>query len=205
MIVFTAVFGKTKPLYTPVVRGNCQYRCYTDQDITSDFWESIRVERQEEPIRASRILKANPGFEVPHLWIDSNFTLRVDPLEILKNHPEDVVNFVHRDRVRITDEAAEIVRLKKSPAEPVLRQLSDYWKDGFDTDQNPMVELSCNGVNLKRPTKTGKAFAALLEKQLRIYCHRDQMAWDYCAWKTGVSMGKFPGTFDRNHYATYNP
>jgi len=203
VIVYTAVFGKTDPLQIPTVRGECEYRCYTDQDITSDFWEIIRVEKKEEPARASRILKAHPGFEVPHLWIDANFILRVDPIEILDAHPEELVNFNHRDRVRITDEAKEIVRLRKSPQDDVLRQLLAYKAEGFDVDNNPMRSLSCNGMNLKRPTERVRAFSSLLARQLGMYSDRDQMAWDYCVWKTGAVLGKFPGTFDNNPYTRY--
>ena len=203
MIVYTAVFGNTDPLQSPTVRGECEYRCYTDQDIFSDFWDIIRVEQQEEPARASRILKADPGFEVPHLWIDCNFVLRCDPRKILAAHPEELVNFNHRDRARIKDEAKEIARLKKAPEDIVMRQLHDYQAQGFDTDSAPMLSLSCNGMNLKRPTRRVMDFSRLLARQLRLYSDRDQMAWDYCAWMTGAQQGRFPGTFDNNPYTRY--
>ena len=185
------------------MRGNHQYLCYTDQDISSKVWEIIKVDTVSDPARASRIFKASPGFDQDNLWIDANFTLRVDPNEILNAHPESVVNFKHRDRIRIKDEAKEIIRLRKDTAQSTNAQLAAYQADGFDTEACPMTALSCNGMILRRPGKQVERFNALLAQQLKLYTSRDQMALDYCAWVTDIELGKFPGTFDSNPYTRY--
>lgn len=204
MIVYTTVFGQTDGLHCPSVRGQCPYVCFTDQDINSDFWEIVKTEKQSNPVLANRIYKASPPFDSDSwLYQDANFTLKVDPEVISANHREDIVNFRHRDRTRISEEAKEIKRLKKARPESIDMQLRDYQANGFDTDENPMQELSCNGIVFRRNTKKVREFNALLKYHVIVYSQRDQMAFDYCAWKLGIKIGRFPGTFDRNPYSKY--
>lgn len=161
----------------------------------------------ETPNRESRVAKALPPFPgdiTAWLWIDANFVLKIDPWEIYAKHPEPIVNFEHRDRKRIKDEAEEIIRLGKALPATTRRQLAAYQAEGFDTDDNPMTSLSNNGVLFRRNTPEVRKFNRLLLKQLRTYTLRDQMAVDYCAWKLGIRIGKFPGNFKNNHIADYH-
>lgn len=207
MIVYTAVFGYTDRLHDPQVTGNHEFICLTDQDIESDVWQIRRVPALDRPNRQSRIVKWSPPFEdwSECLWMDCNFTLRVDPDEIAQAHPEDLVNFRHRDRTRITDEAEEIIRIGKALPGPTRDQLASYRADGFDTDASPQTSLSNNGMLLMRNTEAFRRFSRMMLEQFERFTVRDQLACDYCAWKTGLAIGKFPGTFNRNPYAGYTP
>lgn len=199
--VFTTVFGNTDPLHEPVRAGNARFVCFTDQPIKSKRWEIVTLPKQAAPTRASRMMKALSHETVDtewSLWIDANFTLLVDP-ERLLGHGE-FVNFKHRDRTRISDEANEIIRIGKALPEETMRQLHAYRADGFDTDEAPQRELSCNGVILRRHTPQVIALNEAWAGEIERHTLRDQMSLDYCAWRQGFELSRWPGTHDRNPY-----
>jgi hypothetical protein len=202
VIVYTCVFGHTDPLHEPVVTGSARFVCFTDQPIKSRRWEIVRVDPQNAPTRASRMMKARSHAAFPDaewtLWMDANFSMEVDP-ESLKPHGE-FVRFIHRDRARITDEAQEIVRLGKAKPDAIARQLAEYRAAGFDTDANPMHELSCNGVILRRHTPEVVALNEAWAAEISRHTLRDQMSLDYCAWRQGYTLAAWPGNHKVNPY-----
>ena len=118
------------------------------------------------PVLANRMFKAVPPIDSDSwLYQDANFTLKADPFDILDNHKEEITNFRHRDRTRISQEAKEIKRLKKADPDMIDKQLRFYQLEGFDIDQNPMGELSCNGIVLRRNTVNVNKFNLMLLNQ----------------------------------------
>lgn len=203
--VYTTVFGYTDPLHEPVRRWpGVRFVCFADQPVRARIWEVVRVPKVEAPTRMSRMMKALSHKYTDTewaLWIDANFTLLVDPRTLLKHG--DFVTFRHRDRTRITDEAKEIIRLGKALPDKIEQQLSAYKADGFDTDENPMRELSCNGVILRRHTPEVIALNEALAHELSTHTLRDQMSLDYCAWKQGFTLKRWPGVHSSNPYFKY--
>jgi hypothetical protein len=132
------------------------------------------------------------------LWIDANFTLLIDP-ESLRQHGE-FVNFSHADRTRITDEAEEIIRIGKAKEGATRAQLAAYKSQGFDTDENPQRQLSCNGVVLRRHTEAVKAVNEAWAAEMERHTLRDQMSLDFVCWKHGMQLSKWPGTHRDNPY-----
>lgn len=202
MIVYSCAFGFTDPLHEPEITGNARFICFTDQSITSPVWEMIQVPKQEAPTRTARMAKALSHRLFPReewvLWTDANFTMQVDPESLI--HHGEFVNFVHADRRRITDEAVEIVRLGKAKERCIKRQLATYHGDGFDTGENPQQELSCNGVILRRHTDEVKALNDAWAGELAYHTLRDQMSLDYCCWRQGLTLAKWPGSHRDNPY-----
>lgn len=207
MIVYTALFGKTDPLHEPAVQTDCRFVCFTDQDIKSERWEIVRVRSSAGPTRTARMLKALPQRMFPQedawLWIDCCFTLKADPVAICRTAAHDIITFRHQYWNRITDEAQAIVRLRKAKPAAVYAQLAAYNADGFDTPENPQQSLSCNGVVFRRNTDQICKLNQLWANQLK-HTLRDQMCLDYCAWKLGVSVGRWPGFDTDNPIARYN-
>lgn len=199
--VFTTVFGNTDPLHEPVCTGSARFVCFTDQPIRSSKWEIVQMPPQAAPTRAARMMKALSHKTVDtewSLWIDANFTLMVDPEKLLKYG--EFVNFMHRDRTRISEEAREIIRLKKALPDATLRQLEAYQSDGFDTKESPQAALSCNGVILRRHTPQVVALNEMWAAEIGKHTLRDQMSLDYCAWKLGFEISRWPGLHDRNPF-----
>lgn len=205
LTVFTCVFGNTDPLHEPLARGDARFVCFTDQSIRSKSWEIVRIPKQDHPTRAARTMKALSHVSVPDsewsLWMDANFTLAADP-EALKA-AGDFVNFTHRDRSRITDEVAEIVRLGKAKPWASYRQIAEYHAAGFDTEESPQTVLSCNGVILRRHTEAVKAVNEAWAEEINRHTLRDQMSLDYVCWRLGFQLSKWPGSHDRNPHFRY--
>lgn len=202
MIIYTCVFGYTDELQEPEFCSGHEFVCFTDQPITSKRWNVVKLPTQDKPTRAARMLKALPHRLFPDathtLWMDANFTLMANPSALIAHG--DYVTFRHPERKRISDEWREIARLGKARKEDLQRQLVAYHADGFDTDSNPMQELTCAGVILRRHTPKVIETCELLAKQLQEYTLRDQMATDYCAWKTGLKLSRWPGIHRDNPY-----
>lgn len=199
--VFTTVFGCTDPLHEPERTGNARFVCFTDQPIESQRWEIVRMPLQSAPTRSARMMKALSHKTVDtewSLWVDANFTLLIDPERLIKYG--DFVNFFHGERTRISDEAREIIRLKKALPDATMRQLAAYQSEGFDTKEMPQQGLSCNGVILRRHTPDVIALNESWAGEIDKHTLRDQMSLDYCAWKLGFEISRWPGLHDRNPF-----
>lgn len=201
LTVFTCVFGNTDPLHEQPRIPGARFVCFTDQNLVSRSWEVVVLPEQERPTRASRTIKALSHLFTEtecSLWMDANFTLRTTDQKLF--YRGDFVNFRHRDRTRISQEAAEIIRIGKSTPEQIRSQLAAYQAEGFDTDDNPMRELSCNGVIFRRHTPEVIAVNEAWCHEIETRSLRDQMSLDYVCWKLGFELERWPGTFDRCRY-----
>lgn len=207
LIVYTTVFGNTKPLHEPQVTGSARFVCFTDQPIDSRHWEIRRVPTVRAPSRECRKLKQMSHTTFPDaeitLWMDSPFSLLVDPAEIARLYPHPIVAFRHRQRNRIRDEAGVIIEHRKGQPETILAQLAAYHADGFDTDDNPQPLISCGGFLLRRNTGEVNRFNQAWNHEVQTRSLRDQMSIDYCAWKTGVQINHFEGHHLDNRYAMF--
>lgn len=207
LIVYTAAFGNTDPLQEPETTAGARFVCFTDQPFKSKRWEIVRMPTQEAPTRASRVLKLNPhrlftGADAS-LWMDACFSLRTPFSDLLAQYPHEIITFRHRDRQRIVDEAHEIARIGKAKPITVFRQLATYQSEGFDTANNRMAELSCNGVVMRRHTPRVAALNEAWTREIEQHTLRDQMSLDYVAWKLGLKLGRWPGTHAENPHFGY--
>lgn len=205
--VYTTVFGNTKPLHEPEVTGGARFVCFTDQPITSRCWEIHRVPPVAAPSRECRKLKQMshevfPDSEIT-LWVDSPFSLVMDPHEIARMHPGALVTFRHQHRNRIRDEADAIIKHKKGTVEKIMAQLAVYQADGFDRDDNPQSFISNGGFILRRHTDLVIRFNQVWNHEVQTKSLRDQMSIDYCAWKVGLQIEHFTGHHLNNCYAKF--
>lgn len=205
LVVYTTVFGQTKPLHEPAAASDARFICFTDQPITSDRWEIVRVPPTSTPSRECRRLKQLSHIVFPSahftLWTDSNFSLKVDPVELLQRYPYPVTTFRHPHRKRIRDEAGVIISHGKGKAATISAQLAAYQAEGFDTEENPQRMISAGGFVLRRHTEAVKRFNEVWFHEVQTRSLRDQMSIDYAAWKTGLRIHYFPGTYLDNEVA----
>ena len=203
--VFTAVFGHTDPLHEPVGDIPCRMVCYTDQpNLVSQRWEILRLPPQAAPTRAARRIKALSHLytDTPwSLWADASFVLAADPTTLAMYG--EFVAFRHHERARISDEAAAIIKLGKARAEDIKAQLAAYQAAGFDTAAHPQRELSENGLILRHHTPEVIALNELWCQETQTRSLRDQMSLDYCAWRLGLPIARWPGTKHTSPIATY--
>lgn len=206
LIVYTTVFGITDPLHEPEVTDGMRFVCFTDRPLRSKHWEIVRTVSPAAPTRASRTLKALshrvfPG-PVETLWIDACFTLQADPRQFIG--VGDFQNFVHPDRSRVAEEAEAVIRLGKAEAAAVRQQVAEYRAAGFDTDDDPMRALSCNGIIYRAHTPEVCRLNERWAEELARHTIRDQLSLDYAAWREDVALGRWPGDYRDNPLARFH-
>ena len=206
LTVYTSVFGDTDPLHDSMIRSEAKFVCLTDNPkLTSKFWQVVNIGKLEKPNRHSRTVKAMSHVYTDtewSLWIDCNFTLKVDPLRLLTLG--EFVNFSHPMRDNLLDEAKEIIRLNKAKADTVERQLSAYEKDGFPIRTKLPYGMSNNGVVLRRHTDKVCRVNEEWKRQHDLYTLRDQLCVDYVLWKHHMKPHRFIGSYLGNPYFVYH-
>lgn len=205
--VFTARIGSScddlrDPAY---VAPGARYYCASDRPVTSAVWQRIEVAAPEDPVTAARDIKISPPRELAwadyHLWIDARYRLEVTP-EIFAPllMSADILVFGHPFCPTLRDEAEEIRKRDLAPESALNRQLAEYRAAGF-----PMVSPhSSTGFLVRRNDPRTAGFNQVWSEQLRKHGHpRDQMSFDFAAWRSGLRVRHLEGHYRENPYATW--
>lgn len=214
VVVFTSTLGPTDPLHTPsVIPEGVDYFCVTDQAIpTSSVWRPVQYDAIGDPVRASRRVKLRlheivrqvaPDCDV-YLWIDAAYELHVDPRVFLPSVLRaDFGVLVHPHRSSIIDEAAAIMKRDKPPhpSQAVL----DRQVDRYLSERYPDRILSSTGLFVRRNDARTARFNDAWWLEFNAHRHtRDQMSFDYVAWKQGMTIHYLEGHYRANPYATWH-
>lgn len=208
IVVYTAIFGKKDDLITPsYIPPGVDFICFTDQPFRSRIWQ---VRKVDPPVpgdmtRSARQYKILPHKYLPEyetsIWIDGNVLIRGDitnlskeylkgtnlavfdhatalamPLVTLKEHEERLL-------------AMEAVGKHQENAELVKQQGVHYRSLGYpDTDG-----LAWTLVLLRRHNEPDVVSAMeMWWKELLEWSKRDQMSFNYVAWKMGLKFNYIP-------------
>ena len=190
------------------------YICFTDQPFKSRRWRVRTITVQNgDPGRTVRKYKLMPHKALPEydvsVYIDGNYLIKKDirPLinEVLSNSPMGIFDHNQCSDARncVYDEYDAIIRLQnkrgKLKDDPLImeRQIQYYRKEGY-------------------PKNAGLIFAAVLIRkhhtpivdetmefwynQILNWSKRDQLSFNYSAWKTGLKPYYIPGDLRRHEY-----
>lgn len=161
-------------------------------------WEvTVRDAHAAEPRRAARYWKANAHVALPEarvsLWVDASIAI-VAPMNLqrlaglfLKDH--DICVFNHHARSSIAQEADACKMLGLDEPRLIDDQLAGYYADGF-----PDAQLAELPVILRRHTPAVQGLNEAWWSEIAAGSHRDQLSFNYVAWKTGVRYESFPMT-----------
>ncbi len=215
--VFTARIGpQSDPLHEPTVRGDgVEYYCATETPIAaSSIWQPLPISASEaqDPVRASRRVKLCLHTVVQevvpccdaYLWIDAAYELHVDPRIFLPSMIRgDLGVLRHPQRSSIVDEAVAIAGRHLPPQPPLAllsAQAARYIHEGY-----PDRRLSTAGLLIRRLDRRTAQFNEAWWQEFTTQGHtRDQMSFDYLAWKHGLSITYFQGQYRDNPYATWH-
>ena len=207
ILVVSALIGPTEspPPLGPQESGT-RYICYTDREVPG--WE-CRLPLHGNPRRAARYAKTHLHelhAEVT-IWVDASFDLVARPSDIVAAADATgckVSAFAHPDRNCMSTEADEIIRLNMADHAAVNDQRNAYHRAGFDTVDNPQKSLTTTGLIVCRHTPQVVAFSRQWWIEIATHTLRDQLSVDFAAWKTGIKIGRLPGHYRDNPFATYN-
>jgi hypothetical protein len=136
------------------------------------------------------------------IWLDGSQRLHaVKASEILLPHLQDnhVATFKHPDRTCVYQELHACRRLKKDNAVLMERQMKAYRTDGYPTF-NGLVETACV-LRTNRPEQI--EFNQLWWKQIKQHSFRDQLSFNYVAWKLGMKYGRVPGCRAKSDFCDF--
>ncbi len=215
IVVYTCIIGDYDTLKPVCNRSSrIDYICFTDNPhIKSDgVWEIRRLPPDDlytdglSKIKKQRIVKILPhvylkDYEIS-IWIDGNIQITgnlifefLNALD-LNNH----FMFVNRHPSRdcIYREEVDVLRRKKDLPENTNPQIRRYKEEGFP-EHFGLAET--NIIVRKHNDYRCKKLMFDWAKEIINGSHRDQLSFDYCRWKNGMSQ--FIGWIEENlHYTS---
>ncbi|MBI3571975.1 DUF616 domain-containing protein [Candidatus Kaiserbacteria bacterium] len=222
LAVYTAIFGKKDALHEPLVHPpGCDFICFTDQDFRSRTWQVVKVVPPlPDPTRSARRYKILaheylPEYDVS-VWVDGNVVVRGDVGELVDRYLRDV-NMAVFDHARsrsmpigsLRAELTELLAMERAgkhqdDAALLARQYDAYVREGYPDTGGLLWSLA-----LLRRHNEPDVIAAMERwwEELSRWSKRDQMSFNYVAWKTGLKFNYIPlDAFDNpytkrlNHY-----
>ena len=223
-VIYTAIIGGydelIEPDYKPI---GWDFVCFSDRKLESKIWDV----RETLPLYSDNTRTARKHKLLPHrlfsdyeysLWIDGNINVIGDVNELLSNL--DDVNYATYDhnqnvldpRDCIYDEAKTIlefgeINMKRTPErgmknykdDPNLiqNQMMRYKSEGFPSNNGLVVQMEV----LRRHNEKDVIEAMELHwEELKHNSKREQLSFNYIAWKTNLKFNYIQGDSRNNEY-----
>lgn len=222
-VIYTAIFGGKDGLLRPeVIPDGFDFVCFTDEESArhksfkknSDVWD-VRIVKKEErdSVRNARRFKVLPHRYFPEyhvsIWIDGNIIVRGDVNELVKKYLSDntIAVYDHSKNVwdpwkNIDEELNSLLNLAqkgrvKDEPEVMKRQVQKYKMEGFASQNGHIVSMIMFRMhNDERVKNTMESWW----KEIQAHSRRDQLSFNYVAWKEGLPLAYLPGDSRDNPY-----
>jgi hypothetical protein len=183
VVVYTAITGGYDDLHDPMFTDDdLTYVCFTDnENIKSDIWnvEYIRDEALDHMHLAKKIKL------FPHLyfkdfstsiWVDGKLEIQGDLRDYIREYERDrpVLCFPHYERACIYEEAGTCLFYKKGDKEELIRQISDYYREGYPIN-NGLYEMAC--IVRRHNDDLVQKVMADWHREIERYSYRDQVSF----------------------------
>lgn len=160
--------------------------CCTDKYLVSSTWEIVIVDPEPKIFRKVKIL---PHLFLPEhdksVWMDGHLV----PYDLsLFDNKSGFWLMKHPTRTCIYQEARECITLRKDNPATINEQMGRYRLEGYPENNG----LSATGVLIRDNTKENNDFNEFWWHQVRTGSVRDQLSFNYSAWKTGLKFNQFP-------------
>ena len=191
LAIYTAVFNGYDRVRKPEIECPCDYYLFTEEPGEPNVWKPIRAEQiDDDPRRSARRYKALSHIIIPHcdrsLWVDGEVKLLGDTLkwvdECLDGY--DMTVKIHDERDCAYKEAEFCASHKFDHPELIAEQMARYSAEGYPTDNG----LAWTNVLMRRHNEKVAEFNELWMREILAGSRRDQLSFNYCAWKTGVKI-----------------
>lgn len=211
--VYTSIFGGYDELHDNQYKmEGVDYLCFTDSDIKSDTWEVIKsTPIYNDPNRNAKKYKVLPHRYLSQydysVWIDGNIVIVNDIRDLVTQHNYQV--FDHNQtqldpRDCIYQEYEAIIRLGKSNGgnykdnpQIMYTQVKRYLDEGYPQHNglatNPIILRNHNDsevINVMEDWWT----------EIKYGSRRDQLSFDYIAWKNDFNFVYLQGDSRNNEY-----
>jgi hypothetical protein len=167
--------------------------------VNAERWNDCEVRTPpdlfKDPRRNSRMVKV-----LSHLFIKEEWSLWVDGSVVVKCWGDleafkqlgDLVIFKHQQRQCIYQEAKAVLKHEKDTPKVVNEQMERYKAEDYPVN-NGLIHSS---TILRRHTKEIIEFNNRWWAEICRHSVRDQLSFNYVAWKMGIKIGYFPAESD---------
>lgn len=220
VVIYTAIFGDYDTLCEPTyLPKHCDFVCFTDQKITSSSWKIVPTQvENNDPVRTARKHKVLAHTLFPDhdssVWVDGNMLVRGDVNELIEKYLSGDVHMAvydHMDtktdkRDCIYDEAKALVALEKEgkykdDKSVITKQIEGYRSEGYPEH----VGLLSSMVLLRKHNEPDVIKVMnLWWDEIRTQSRRDQLSFNYVAWKTNFSFAYLKEDSRDNAYFKHN-
>ena len=214
-VIYTSIFGDRDDLIDPkVVSDDFHYVCFTDSDIKSDIWQVKKVSGDfTDPVLSAKIYKILPhryfaDYDVS-VWIDANFLIKKNISSFIDNilTKTNIAFYDHSQlsldsRSTVAEEVEALLLMidkgkKNIDSNQIRKQIQAYKEDGF-LDDNGLI---AGGFILRKHNDVDvidamEAWWAEIKK----YTTRDQLSFNYIAWKQNLAIFYIDGDLRNNKY-----
>jgi hypothetical protein len=206
LMVYTAAFGdRDKLQWFP--EGDFDSAVFTDDHTASSPRTKVIYLPEPfhgDPRRTARFFKLLPqlffhDYEYT-LWVDANVVLKEpvnvdDLIECLDG--SQIAASIHRERKCIYEEARACIEDRLDHTRTIEKQVKLYRREGYPENNG----LSDTGAVLRKVTPETNNFNVLWWDEVSMHSKRDQISFNYVAWKTNMRIAPFPGkTWDNQFF-----
>lgn len=205
-VIYTAIFGGYDELREPVfVPKNCDFVCFTDRPQKSKIWQMHIVDPPVpgDMTRSNRRIKILAHEYVPEyeysVYLDGTFLVHGDVNELVEKYLENanMAAYPHPERRCIYEEAEAVVRAGKDGPEVVRRQMMRYRAEGYPARNG----LIMSGILVRRHHAPDvRRTMELWWREESTQSKRDQLSFNYAAWRTSLPFVYIPGNLKDNPY-----
>lgn len=211
-VVYTCISGQYDILKDPLfISKDVDYVCFTDQPFYSEVWQIKPIPTELDyltPVKKQRCIKINPHkflseYDIS-VWVDGNVTPIGDMnglISKLKWNQSSITIPRHPIRRCTYDEGNACIQLGKEKPEVVTNQLDKYKQENMPTN----IGMVQSGIIIRK--HNDKNCILLMNKwweELETNSHRDQLSFNYAAWKTKVVFNYVDKNIFNSNWFKYN-
>ena len=201
-VIFTTIFEDYDNLIEPaVILNDWDYICFTESNLKSKIWEVKKINRlYNDPKKENAFYKLLPHRFLSEyeysIYIDGNILIRGNINELINNYliNNNIAMLNHEftkndNRNCIYDEAKAILSANKKDflddPQIINNQINKYKLDKYPANNG----LICGGEIIRRHNE--KDVVGTMEywwSEVKNGSRRDQLSFNYSAWKTNLSF-----------------
>lgn len=136
------------------------------------------------------------GYDI-NIWIDANIQIKHNLNAFMAGKNDSFYIMNHPDRITALDEVNFCVNRDKDKSNILHKQMQDYIADGFPDKDG----LCASGLIIRRHNVSIMNLMIEWFNQVKKYSHRDQISFNYSAWKVGFTgINYIPFTTINSHF-----
>lgn len=187
-LVYTVITGDYDTLIRPVKSSGWDYVCFTDNPkIRANGWDLQRIPKTSNPCKQQRQIKIR-AHELPYdltVYFDANFHL-YRPIDLLlkRHYKSGFLTCKHDSRTLLSEEAFQIVRLKKDTHSSVTNHMEMLNRQNIPNE----CGMFAAGFLVRQRSEQITLLETIWSEMLDKVSHRDQLSLGPAAHLTSTKI-----------------